>query len=580
MNQNAASHWTESQEEWVWNQITKGEIADFNEHPDGGGELDPKNDTKTWPEFRKLTNKFLNDILFGKDFSGKPYMDSIPRTGVQITGAWFDEAIDISSGVIERRLEMVKTRFNGPVDFSYVIAKDFINLDGSRFADKASFSAINIRSELSINTSLFDGEVNLKGATIGSQVDMCGSNFKKTLAMDRMIVTDSLFMDTDENSGKTVFEGEVRLLGAQIGGEVNLRGSNFKQELAMDGMKVTGSLFMATDGNGGKALFGGEVRLNCVEIGGQVDMSGSNFKHELVMDGIKIASDLFMATDEKGGKAVFEGEVRLLGVKIGGQVSMKGATFKKKLEMEMAQASDLFFTDITMGDGANFYCLSVKNNLILETFTNDLGWKINLSHAKVGVLRAEENSWPSEPGHVDLTGFTYERIKDGTGKTIGEIGWFEKMLNSQERFTPQPYEQLAKVLMAEGYKDKAEDILYKKRVLERKNTDRWSRKFLMLLLEWCIGYGYRNYLIGVWIIVFVTLGVISIWWSGERASESLAWMVSYSLDMLLPIVELEKKFTKVIWCDPIPKYYFYFQQCVGYVLAIFIAAGLSGLTKK
>lgn len=86
MNQTTADHWT-LQEKWVWDQITKGEPADFNTHSKGGGELDPKDDTKTWPEFRKLTNRFLNDILLGKDDGEKPYMDSIPRTGVQIIGA-------------------------------------------------------------------------------------------------------------------------------------------------------------------------------------------------------------------------------------------------------------------------------------------------------------------------------------------------------------------------------------------------------------------------------------------------------------------------------------------------------------
>lgn len=301
---------------------------------------------------------------------------------------------------------MIKTRFNGPVYFSYVIAKDLISLNGSRFAEELDFNAINIRTGLFINAALFDKKVNLISSQIGGQVSMQGCTSKQELDMDRMKVVDNLFMDG--------------------------------YELKKDGQVV-------------------EVR-----------------------------------------PALFKGVVRLLGAEIGGQVVMSGSTFTQELNMEMAQASDLFFTDITMSEGANFYCLSVKNNLILGLFKSGeneqkkikidlsnatignfaMGFtsesddfrkrgELILSHTKVGVLMAAENSWPTEPGHVDLTGFTYERIKDPTVKNIGEIGWFDRMLKSQEHFTPQPYEQLAKVLMAEGYRERAEDILYKKRVLER-----------------------------------------------------------------------------------------------------------------
>jgi hypothetical protein len=52
----------------------------------------------------------------------------------------------------------------------------------------------------------------------------------------------------------------------------------------------------------------------------------------------------------------------------------------------------------------------------------------------------------------------------------------------------------------------------------------------------------------------------------------------YSLDQLLPIIQLSKHY------DDIPlragaKYYFYFHMIMGYVLASFLIAGLAGLTK-
>ena len=52
----------------------------------------------------------------------------------------------------------------------------------------------------------------------------------------------------------------------------------------------------------------------------------------------------------------------------------------------------------------------------------------------------------------------------------------------------------------------------------------------------------------------------------------------YSLDMLLPIVQLETYHADIV-LSGIAKYYFYFQKLMGWVLASFIIAGLSGLTK-
>lgn len=59
---------------------------------------------------------------------------------------------------------------------------------------------------------------------------------------------------------------------------------------------------------------------------------------------------------------------------------------------------------------------------------------------------------------------------------------------------------------------------------------------------------------------------------------SQAAAVVYSLDMLLPIVELEKAHANIV-LDGLAPYYFYFHKIMGYVLASFLIAGLAGLTK-
>ena len=52
----------------------------------------------------------------------------------------------------------------------------------------------------------------------------------------------------------------------------------------------------------------------------------------------------------------------------------------------------------------------------------------------------------------------------------------------------------------------------------------------------------------------------------------------YSLDLLLPIIQLRPKHYEIDLQGSV-RYYFYFHQIMGYVLASFLIAGLSGLTK-
>ena len=58
----------------------------------------------------------------------------------------------------------------------------------------------------------------------------------------------------------------------------------------------------------------------------------------------------------------------------------------------------------------------------------------------------------------------------------------------------------------------------------------------------------------------------------------MPWGISYSFDMLLPIVRLRDQHYSVD-LEGWPRYYFYVHKIVGWALASFLVAGLSGLTK-
>jgi hypothetical protein len=66
--------------------------------------------------------------------------------------------------------------------------------------------------------------------------------------------------------------------------------------------------------------------------------------------------------------------------------------------------------------------------------------------------------------------------------------------------------------------------------------------------------------------------------SGEGKRNCMPFGVAYSVDMLLPIIHLRDAHYKIDlngWA----RYYFYIHKTMGYVLASFLIAGLSGLTR-
>jgi hypothetical protein len=150
----------------------------------------------------------------------------------------------------------------------------------------------------------------------------------------------------------------------------------------------------------------------------------------------------------------------------------------------------------------------------------------------------------------------------------------------QKPYSPEPYQQLAAVLRNQGYLGIADEILYagKKRETEAAASWRWielttSRAF--------IGYGYYLFRSLYWALAFVALGTTLLWLSHEgwRISRRYNFFYGaiYSFDLLLPIIKLREAHYDIDLHGWI-RYYFYLHKIMGYVLAGFLAAGLTGLT--
>jgi hypothetical protein len=694
-------NWTE-QEEWIWEQICTGRVADFNETEIYGGSLDP-NDNVKWPDTRQVTPAFLETILLHE-----PYRGALTRQGVHIVGVWFKKPLDLSSADLAHPLRLEASRFESDVNLSGLHTPRLVSLErslfngtvnlgeaetggtltmiGATFKGKLNMNSVKVAGSLFMRGGAQFEQVDLGSAEIGSILELDGSTFAGNLNMNSLEVGGSLLM---QNGAEFV---EVDLGGAKVGGALSMIGSTFTEKLNMNPLEVAGSLFMR-DG----AEFH-EVDLGSARVGGQLSMIGSTFTEKLNMNSVKVADSLFMQTG-----AEFE-EVDLGSAQIGGQLSMIGSTFTKKLNINSVKVGgSLFMRDgagfeevdlisaeiggnlemdgstfagklnmsslevegsLLMQSGAEFVevdfisaeigsnlgmdgsafagklnmdSLEVEGNLFMRSvtaFTKPLtlifariGGTLDLSastfssldltgtviqgelrlgsgqHAptqwqrgseesngkpililrntQVGALQDLPDAWPDR---LELDGFTYDRLggfaRGGPSDIASrDLSWFLTWLQKQENHSPQPYQQLADIMRKAGQEDRANKTLRagQERGREEAEGIRW---LWLTLLKWVIGYGYGygNFYSLLWVAVFVVIGSLVLKFNTTARVRGIWWRTFYSFDMILPLIRLDERNYKIA-LEGFARFYFYIHITIGYLLATFFVAGISGLTK-
>ncbi len=420
-----------------------------------------------------------------------------------------------------------------------------------------------------------------------------GGSWTRSVSADRVNVAGSVFL----RNGFTA-EGQVRLHGAQIGSSLDCNGGTFKnpggKALTADRVNVTGSVFLS---EGFRAE--GEVSLLGARIGSNLECDGSTFKNPgskaLNADHINVTGSIFL----RNGFAA-EGEVRLLGAQIGGDLGCSGGRFSA-LTAQTAV---------------------IKGGFFWRKVRNAEGTRLDLTNASVGAIADDKASWPKQ-GNLTLNGFTYTRISEGPTDAKTRLEWLARL----DRFTLQPYRQLAKVLRETGDDRGARQVLFE---MERRRRAEQKRNWLWHLwsgvLRLTIGYGQMPGRALVCLLGLMALGFAFSYlgyFSGAMApTEKEAYAafeqqgyapshyphfhaLVYSIEHSFPLVNLgqkdhwtpdpqgpdhfapslrEAKFQGCHGvCLPYPgalRWWFWIQVLVGWVLATLFVAGLTGIVRS
>jgi hypothetical protein len=203
----------------------------------------------------------------------------------------------------------------------------------------------------------------------------------------------------------------------------------------------------------------------------------------------------------------------------------------------------------------------------------------NLCRASVGYFDDCDVTWPKE--NVLLEGISLGGI--AVGSIEKRLDWLEAQ--GGDRWSPQPYEQVAAALRLAG-----EDSLAREVAIERERDRRkhgglapisrvWSK-----LIGGTIAYGYRPYWAFGWAILVVLAGWIV--FSGELGHVAFAhgdhaphfYPLVYSLDAFLPIVDLGQASEwspKGLW----PHIALWVEICLGWLLTTLGVVGVTGLIR-
>jgi hypothetical protein len=509
---------------------------------------------------------------------GDLHMNNVNASKVTLNGAHVGGALALVGSKIAGQLDLSILQagslfMNGKAEFAEV------KLIDAHVGDKLSLASSKVSGELDMNELRVGGdlslshaelaEVNLTAAGVGSEIDLTGSKITGVLNMNTLQARELMMYDNAEFK-------EVKLIGAHIGDHLSLNGSKVTNTLNMNGLQVGGDLLM-------RGAEFASIDLTTANVGGQLTLVGSKVSGPLTMDGLQVGEHLTM---QQASLASLEletshvaGGFNLTGSKIAGSFRCYALEVVQEIDMSEAEFSGLIDCqkvkikgDLKLGKGkfignVNLAGAEIGGTLHLDGAQWDRNGTLDLRDAKIERIPALSGAW-AEKQNID--GFTYRTV-DAPDQFAS---WFARLTY----YTPQPYYQLASVVESQGNVPLATAIRYSGRDAERKEARGLSWIWLTILRS-LIGYGYYPQWAIFWALALVLGGAVVMRISEEGPRNGMPYGVAYSFDLLLPIIRLREKHYQIDLQTWWARYYFYGHKVMGYVLASFLIAAISGLTK-
>ena len=276
-----------------------------------------------------------------------------------------------------------------------------------------------------------------------------------------------------------ILSGALELYGAHVTGEVVLNGTHISAERGpavwANGLTVDHAL-RAQDG----FVCEGEFQARGATVRDSVFFEGAKLSNP---DGYALAADGLTVDQTMQCSEGFtaDGTLRLRGARIGGTLSFDHAVLRApQTALQLGRA--------------------VLGELIL-TPAEPIKGTVSLRSARIEVISDNPAVWPTV---LQISGLIYDHIRSGrAAQQVSErLDWISR---DPAGYLPQPYEQLATWFRRIGHDDDARRVLLAKQQ-HRRSTLSPAGRIWGHVLDWTVGYGYRPWLAGLWLLGLLTLG--------------------------------------------------------------------------
>ena len=587
-----------AQEEWVWDKISKGKEADLNDYPNGKGTANAKSDTDKFvlEPTRQLRAEFVTSILLCEQFR-----TNLTPFGIRISGAFFNDGVDLSRASLNYFLCLKNCVFQKPVNMIDLRTIHTLTISDSVFIDQSEMYGLISERGIHLTDNMFRKGLKLDGAQIGARLDLRGSQFEGELGLRDIQIGSGIFIgkiqahsDVDMHFAKARLQlagdkvsvtGKLDLRGVDIGTEIylqgefdslNLRHARVLSQACFDRSHIEGSFEAGYAYIGESFEFSkgkvGQARFGSMEIGGRLDLEETTFDDSLDIQGTRVSRNISLQDSKlkvslRANDCETMHQFDLERARIDGPAEMKGIRVGTAMILE----------DAEFGSSVDLTDAQINNSLLMKNCDISDGM-LNLNGVQTGGTWYLENANLSR---VRLNRFMYSDIYPRDYTSLFNL------LGKHVEYHPDAYKQMANVLQSQGYEELAEDILIKGQSHSNryKLLGFWS-KLWNCVSHITIGYGYKPELAAVWAFCITVVGwLIYKKERGRLIKSTAAGLPStytfnpfiYSADALIPVIDLgqEKYWFPTGWV----RICWWIQHTTGWVLVTVIVVGLTGLLR-
>jgi hypothetical protein len=447
-----------------------------------------------------------------------------------------------------------------------------LRLAGARISGHLNLAGAQIAHDLWLEDCWFEESVDLLGATTqtlaitGSRVpgiEADSARIEGNLDLRRSVV-ECLASSPFNHVSTALSLSDARVSGGMLlnGAHVNAPGG---WAVAAGGLVMEGGVFCQ-----GGFVARGQVRLMEAQLPRGLHMRGARLECPGPR-GVALSLDHAVASTLNFSDGfTADGTVRLRGTQVSDLATFEGAVLNGPPD----------------GDGPALLGMLMQAVDFDLTLARPPSGTVDLRAAQVSYLHDNEHSWP---GVVELDGFVYGSIKvdeagerreavGRRGSVAHRLGWIRR----SPGYTPQPYEQLASWYRKAGHDDEARRVLLAKQRHRRHTLPRAARVWGHLL-DVTVGYGYRPWLAGVWILALTLLGTLSFSTHAptpvQRGEGAPFRPLVYTLDLLIPVGGLGQR-SAWYWSNDGLQWLAYLLIAFGWVLTTAVIAGVTRALQK